>query len=472
MSRPNIILITSDQHRADCLGVAGHPCVATPHLDQLADSGICFDQAHVDAPVCIPARTTLVTGIQSHRYGMCSYSEDYRVDRPRDRFLGALLTRAGYQTELIGKRHWHTDPAFRGGFENVTPLALLGEERRRHGRPYGTTGLGANEVHAGLSQYPPELQSTDWLIDQSIAFLRHRRDPAQPFCLWVSLIDPHPPFIIHEPYYSMYDHDAIPEPVQADWADAADAPIAFRFYREAFADHRMTAAQIRKARAVYYGMITNIDYQLGRLFGELLGQGLWDESCIVYSSDHGELLGDYGSFFKSRMLEAAARVPLIVKAPASWQTAPGRRSDALVEWADLLPTFCSMAQADIPDDVSGTDLNPLLRDEVTSIRSHWHGQVDNQHAWRDAQYKYCYFADDGAELVFDLANDPLEQQDLSGDAELTDRLRRQFIAHLQEEGHTHVDAEGRLRVVGSPLPQEAERMRLAQCKGLPAARRP
>ncbi len=117
--KPNVLFVTSDQHRADTLGCAGHPCVRTPHLDKLAQMGIRFDRAYADCPVCIPARTTLVTGIQAHVYGKPDYAIDYRIERRRELFLGSLLTQAGYQTQIMGKTHWHTEPSFRGGFEGV-----------------------------------------------------------------------------------------------------------------------------------------------------------------------------------------------------------------------------------------------------------------------------------------------------------------------------------------------------------------
>ncbi len=140
------------------MGCAGHACVRTPHLDQLAYEGVRFDQCFSDCPVCIPARTTLITGIQAHRYGSPSYNAGFRIPRERKKFLGSLITAAGYQTCILGKRHWHTDPSFRAGFESHVPnhdektgrLTRLDRERIREvGRRHGTTGLGANEIHAG-----------------------------------------------------------------------------------------------------------------------------------------------------------------------------------------------------------------------------------------------------------------------------------------------------------------------------------
>jgi arylsulfatase A-like enzyme len=193
--QPNIVLITSDQHWADCLGAAGHPCIRTPHLDKLAALGTCFTRAYSDCPLSIPQRTTFITGIKAHNYGMPAYNAAFRILHPREKFLGSLLIAAGYQTHLIGKRHWHTDPSFRAGFECVTPYELLADKIRTHtGRhDVNFSGLGYNEMHPSFNPLPPGLTSTDWAIDRAIDFFNHQRDRTVPFMLWVSLTDPHPP---------------------------------------------------------------------------------------------------------------------------------------------------------------------------------------------------------------------------------------------------------------------------------------
>ncbi|MBD3331449.1 sulfatase-like hydrolase/transferase, partial [candidate division GN15 bacterium] len=116
---PNILLITSDQHRGDCLGSAGHSCIRTPHLDRLSYAGVRFPNAYSNCPVCVPARTAIITGRDARSNGCPSYRDSYRVDRPRESFLGSVITAAGYQTCLLGKTHWHTPISFRAGFETL-----------------------------------------------------------------------------------------------------------------------------------------------------------------------------------------------------------------------------------------------------------------------------------------------------------------------------------------------------------------
>ncbi len=438
--RPNIVLITSDQHRADTLGCTGHPCVRTPHLDMLASEGVRFNQAYTDCPVCIPSRTTLVTGRQAHRYGKPDYAPSYRVNHPRDQFLGALMTAAGYQTCLVGKTHWHTEPSFRGGFEAWVPLSRLQTLQAVYsgGRPGRLTGIGANEFSPTLSAFPARLCSTDWIVDRSMEFIQEReRD--QPFFLWASMIDPHPPNTIHEPYYSMYDSEAVPDPALPEWSEGDSAPYALRFHRAGNGHTWMKSDALRKARGVYYGKVTNIDHQIGRLLGALIAAGVWDNTVIVYSSDHGDHLGDYGDFSKSTFLDGSARIPLIMRY-GPWRDAlgGGHVCDSLVQWADLLPTFCELAGTQPAETVDGVSLLPLCTGQQSAVRDSLHGQIGRQHMFHDGRYKYLYFVEDGRELLFDKSRDPFDEYDLAEAEDLIGPIRQRMVDHLISENHTDV----------------------------------
>jgi arylsulfatase len=466
--RPHILLITSDQHRADTLGVAGHPCVQTPHLDLLAYQGVRYTNCYADCPVCIPARTTLITGRRAHENGMPAYDDRYRVQRDRRDFLGGLLTEAGYQTDLVGKTHWHTEPLFRAGFEHVTWLSELKQQQFAHaGRPGTLVGMGFNEVSPTLSPFPRHLHSTDWCVDQALRFL-DTRERDQPFALWVSLIDPHPPLVIHEPYYSMYREAPMPDAVVPDWVGSPLEPWEHFCDRHTWNKGPMTADEVRAARAVYCGMVTNIDHQIGRLIGQLQASGDWADTLVVYSSDHGEALGDLGTLGKRTFFECSAKLPLIIRPPASWERSahhlPGRVCEDLVEWADLLPTLCDAAGARVPGDVTGRSLLPTVAGERLAPHL-MHGQIEGSHMMHDGRFKYLYSTHDGSELCFDIANDPHDQYPLTG--EHLERLRAAFIEHLASEQHPHLN-EGR------PINQEKTRpevntLRARDVSGLRAA---
>jgi len=433
---PNILFITSDQHRADTMSGTGHPVVETPNLDSLGYDGMRFDRAYVDCPVCIPARTALITGRQAHHNGMPAYGADYRLERGREKFLGSLLTAAGYQTELVGKTHWHTEPDFRAGFEHVTWLSELRRQRLLETRRTTTLdGLGANEIKAGVSEFPPHLYSTNWIVDRCIDFLG-RRERGQPFLLWASFIDPHPPFAIHEPFYSRYRPEDMPPPRVPDWIGTDTEPRDWHNKRHSRNPKPYTEAEIRHARAVYGGMVTNLDQQLGRLFGKLIADGDWENTWVVYTSDHGEMLGDYGLLAKSNFCEASARVPFILRPPSGVPGPRGTVSDALVQWVDLLPTLCDIAGAEVPEDVDGRSLLPVLEGRRGTHHEEIHGQIGDSHMLVRGGLKYLYFADDGSELLFDLEADPHEQTPVT-DARLGE-MRRDLVRHLSGENHEHV----------------------------------
>tara|TARA_R100000027_G_scaffold37666_2_gene27762 strand:- start:50 stop:1498 length:1449 start_codon:yes stop_codon:yes gene_type:complete len=442
MSKPNILFISSDQHRADTLGCAGHPVVRTPHLDGLAYEGVRFNRAYTNCPVCIPARTSLVTGVQAHHYGMPSYNDEYRIDHPRDQFLGSLLTQGGYQTHLAGKTHWHTEPQFRGGFESVTWMSQLRRERLiQSGRSTTLDGMGFNEMTPTLSEVPPELQMSNWIVDRSLDFL-DTRDRDQPFFLWASFQDPHPPLSIHQPFYDMYRDADIPLPTIPDWCDSPQCPAGLYNHRWSWNPKPLSEPEIRDARAIYYGMVSNLDYQLGRLFAKLQLDGDWENTVIVYTSDHGDHLGDCGDIAKSTFLESSANIPLIIRPPMSESYEKGAISDALVDLTDLLPTFCSYGEQEVPSDIDGKDLRPVLTGDTQSIRNHLHGQIEDMHMFHNGEYKYLYFADDGSELAFQVSKDPQDESPITGP--VLEHLRREFIQHLQSENHPHLDADGTL----------------------------
>ena len=439
MDRPNILFITSDQHRGDSLGCTGHPCVQTPHMDKLFHEGTCFDNAYVDCPLCIPARTTLLTGIHGHNYGCCDWAPDFRIDIPREHLLGSQLTRSGYQTELIGKTHWQLDPSDRAGFEHVLTYDALNKQVKQElSRPSAyLTGVGANEPQTDLCQLPPHLHSTDWVVDRSIEFLDNRQ-LNQPFFLWTSFIDPHPPFVAREPYYSMYRDADIPAPLIPEWLESDECPLWLHHHRWTFNPWLLPPEQIRRTREVYYGMITHLDAQLGRLFGYLFQNKLWENTIIIYTSDHGEQLGDYHDFHKQSFYEGSSRVPFLVRFPKKYDYPNAMHSDALIDLADVYPTLLDIAGCNIPDGLDGSSLIPVVAGKQQTHKPFLHGKSAGNHMIRTADYKYLYFIEDGRDQVFDMRGDRQELVSLTDNEALTNSLRQLLIQHLESEESDNV----------------------------------
>lgn len=460
-ARPNLILITADQWRADCLSClqSDHP-VMTPHLDQLASEGTLFSQAYADCPLCMPQRVTFLTGQVASRFGRPS---NFNARTPIDpaTSLPALLTRrAGYQTKAIGKMHFHPDRA-RFGFEHVTlfPNDYVNylEEVGLGGR-YRGHGLGGNEVHAAVSAVPEEHSHTHWVVDEAIKFL-HQRDPDYPFFLWLVFEAPHSPFDPPPPYDRFYDRFEIPEPVTGAWAEGDAAPAEFRKRRLRHNFDYLTPDMIRASRRAYYGLCTHIDYQLGRFFGELQRMGLYQESAIAFCSDHGEHLGDHGVFGKATFLRGGGDIPLIVRLPRSRQTErQPQRIDRPALSADLCPTLLSLAGLEPEADCDGESLLPWLAGEAPRPRTIFGEHTSTAFAF-DGRYKFIYYPAGGVEHLFDLQADPHETTNVCDRPELRARsaaLRDELTAYLQRFDRPMVE-DGRLRATDAAFDRIATR---------------
>lgn len=423
--QPNIILITTDQQRFDTVGESSPEFLRTPHLDQLAREGTTFNRAYADNPLCVPARVSLMTGqsVWQHRMlnnGMTSDAIGH-VDT-----LPSLMRAAGYQTAAIGKMHFGPERA-RHGFEEVILPADYYREMASRGAGLQPMrhGLGQNELYPGMATVPEALTLTAWLCDHAALFIRERRDPTMPFFLWLSLSKPHPPLDPPEPYYSMYRTADIPEPVVGDWASDERSPEAINRMRHKESYDLMPPIVWKEARSAYYGLVTQVDYNIGRVMAALQDKGMLEEALLLFTSDHGEFLGDHRLGNKIFFHDFSAKVPMIVRLPRSWgDTNRGCVVDCLVTHADLLPTFVGVAGGDVPGRVDGRDLVSAARGEGPAPRPYLAAvsagaDVDNEQPWyfgiTDGDWKYIWYPEGGREQLFHLAVDPREIVDLATD---------------------------------------------------------
>ncbi len=436
--RPNIVLITADQWRGDCLGCEGgrHP-VMTPHLNQLAAEGARFSQAYSDCPICIPQRTSMLTG-WSAAHSQRPYNSLERLPVDALTSLPGLLTRqGGYQTKGVGKMHFAPERA-RFGFEHIS-LHPNDYVNWLEGTPfagmYRGHGLGGNEVYPAVSAVPEMYTHTHWIIDQSIRFL-FERDPEYPFFMWMVFEAPHSPFDPPEPFDGMYDHFTIPQPEVGDWALETMPPwLQARIFSQKF--DQITPEMHQEIRRRYYGQVSHIDYQLGRFLGELKTRELYDDTLIIFTADHGEHLGDHGLYGKATYLQSSARVPLIVKLPVGMQLAhPALVIDAPVLTVDLFPTLLQTGEVGLPQGVDGTSLLPALRSgqgDAERIICGESGRGDGSAFALGSGFKYIYYAGGGFEQLFDLQHDPDDLHDLAGlheHAGIQSHLRKAMIDYL------------------------------------------
>ncbi len=468
--RPNIVLIMADQWRGDCLSLAGHPVVHTPYLDELALDGARFSRAYSATPTCIPARAALFTGQTQATHGRVGYRDGVAWDYPIT--LAGEFTRYGYQTQAIGKMHVYPERS-QMGFQNVIlhdgylhyargrnpDLDCVDDYlpwlRQQLGRDadYFDHGLNCNSVVARPWDKPEALHPTNYVITQGIEFLK-RRDPRKPFFLFLSFHRPHPPYDPPEWAFEQYLGREMPAPPVGDW-EQVFASLADPF-RPDCAYGRIAPYVLQRARAGYYGHMTHIDHQVNRFLERLAEFGLRDNTYLLFTSDHGEMLGDHALFRKGYAYEGSAHIPMLLTGPHDSGIRPGSLLDALVELRDVMPTLLDCAGLPIPSSVEGRSFLPLARGEAEPWREWLHGEhtvFGMSMQWvTDGRWKYVWFSSDGHEQLFDLTNDPCECHDLAATGNCADQLRRcrqVLIGALQDREEGFVD-EGRL-VAGRPV---------------------
>jgi len=428
--RRNVILICADQWRGDCLSIAGHPVVRTPFLDGLASGGSWFSNAYSATPTCVPARMSLITGLRAETHRRVSYIDGVPFDI--DVTLPGVFRDSGYQTQAIGKMHYSPERA-RLGFDDVLLHdGYLHYSRRRDRDPrwyddylswlrgqsgesavsdYLDNGVNCNAVVARPWDKPESLHPTNWIVSQAEEWL-YRRDPLRSFFLYLSFHRPHAPYdppdwAFDQYLYGQPDH----EPPVGDWADE------FAEFRN---DHRPDShvahydqRTMNRARAGYYGHMSHIDMQLDRLF-EILGEfGVRDDTVIMFTSDHGDMMGDHGMWRKGYPYEGSARIPLILAGPG---IVKGGRPEVIAELRDVMPTLLECAGIPVPESVEGRSLLPTiatLDGPEPEGRKFLHGEhvvLGQSMQWiRTRDWKYVWLSKSGSEQLFDMRGDRQER---------------------------------------------------------------
>lgn len=476
--KPNLLFITVDQMRWDCLSSLGHPVVDTPNLDRLAASGVLFQNAYTATPTCIPARAAMMTGMSQRSHGRVGYQD--RVPWRYEHTIAGELAKAGYHTQCVGKMHVFPARNLCGFHNVVLHDGYLHHNRIKHeveadrhfdqcddylvwlrqqaGADIDITDLGLDCNASTVARpwhLPERLHPTNWTVTQSIDFLR-RRDPGKPFFLWTSFVRPHSPLDPPQAYFDLYRDAEIPDPPVGNWVDEAAALQGANDPTTVFG--KLPKHRLNRARTGYYALITHIDDQIGRLLNALQEYGVHHNTLIVFTSDHGEMMGDHHYFRKSLPYEGSAKIPLIVCDPGGrLGLRPGTRVDRVTELRDLMPTLLEAAGAAIPEMVEGASLLPLCRGtDKVSWRNYIHGEhaygARSNHFVTDGREKYIWFSQTGEEQFFDLHNDPSECVNLAGHPEWAARValwRDRVVCELEgrEEGYV---VEGRLQVGKQP----------------------
>mgnify|MGYP005841648135 CR=1 FL=1 len=452
MDRPNILWFCTDQQRFDTIGALGFPGVDTPTVDRLVRNGVAFTRCYVQSPICTPSRASFLTGrypssVRTTRNGNAFFP-------PEPRLVTKLLADAGWACGLVGKLHLasaygRTEPRAEDGYE-LFAYSHAPRDDWRVGHAYAdwvrARGASLAELTASLDGVPAELHQTTWACETAAAFALERRD--RPWLLSVNVYDPHPPFNPPASYRALFDPARMPPPLfrPSDLAQQAKLAV-LDFQSKARDPHELDikhpilakpparglyaaddptpgARDAWTLKAAYYAMIKLIDDRLAGLLDALEGSGQLDRTVILFTSDHGEMLGDHGLIEKGcRFYEGLVHVPMVWSWPARF--ARDLRAPALVMAMDIAPTLLELAGLEPLPEMQGRSLLPILEGRASPDRHHPFVRSEYLDAldlpdgtratmWFDGRHKLSLYHDHGLAELYDLEGDPDEFENLWG----------------------------------------------------------
>ena len=511
MQRPNLLLITLDQFRADCLGAAGHPLVRTPNLDRLATEGVRFTHHFANCAPCGPSRASLLTGLWQMNHRVTSNGAPLADGLP---MLPRMLRAGGYDPTLFGYSDTALDPAtlaaddprrtsyeqpmsgFSAGLlldDDIGPwiewLAQRGYDvPAEHRRIYEPADVAIPEGRGATwrpAVYSAEHTESAFMTTTALEWLGDPARGDEPWCAHLSYLRPHPPYLAPAPYHDMYDPADVPDPVRR--ASPADEAALHPFLTGALTvvPSPLDELDQRQLAATYFGMISEVDAQAGRLLDGLDDLGMRDDTVVVLTSDHGEQLGDHWLIEKLGFFDQSYRIPLIIRWPAM-AGSPGRVVDAFTENVDITPTLLDLAGLQLPDFCDGASLRPFLdadlhgdaaperwreavhvefdfREPTSGLIEQVFGLRQDQCAIavrRDRHSKYVQFCGDQPALYFDLDDDPGELVDLAADpgraADVLGAAQRLLATRMEHTdprlANTRATASGTVHRADPPRP--------------------
>jgi len=451
--KPNILLIISDEHNAGALGCYGNDVIQTRNLNALAGRGVVFDNCYCNSPLSVPSRLSFTSGKYISRVGAWSNkcwlpSADYPT-------LPRMLNAAGYESVLCGKMHYD------------------------HTRRYGFTEIGGNmnrnrKTGAGKRRDPDDLQPKPGISGRfkqfhtaedsgvlkhdrqvtaaTVDFLRNRKADDKPLFLLAGYVAPHFPLIVPEKYFRHYE-GKVPMPVIPE-GHLESLARNYKHLRIGFNIEDVPADTVRKGRELYYGLTQWLDEQIGMVLDALAKSDLADNTIVVYTTDHGENMGEHDLWWKNCMFDHAARVPLIVSWPKRWN--PGQRRTQACSLLDLMQTVAELAGADVPKDCNGQSMvkwldRPATKWKDMAVSEYYAHNIASGFAMlRMGRFKYVYHtpadADHPAEHeLYDLHADPCEFHNLASESAHKDRIRKMHAALVNEIGEHPDSTELRCR---------------------------
>jgi choline-sulfatase len=408
---PNVLFLMSDEHAPNALHCNSNRLIRTPALDALAKTGLLFTSAYCQNPICVPSRASLITGIMPSHVNVFGNNGGLNEKTT----LATVFQASGYTTEWLGKEHWGGDPGFGSANDAVK------EEQK-------TRCTDANAFRKKIGRLPQDAEVADYPVDDkldsvttehALRFLENHGD--KPFFLGVSYKNPHFPFGIQQYYYELYK-DVMDSP-RVTTTMLNDLCEISRKERDKFELSTLTDTQTRMARAMYYGMVTYIDDQIGKILNKLDQLGLRENTIIVYTSDHGELAGEHGLWYKNSFYESSVSVPFIWSFPKRLPTKT--RINAHVMNMDIFPTLCELCEIPVPNNLEGSSLLPLMMGKEDgkkriALSENYRGGVAGRMIRMD-RWKYCWYSKGSAQL-YDLVDNPAEERNLIANPHYADLI--------------------------------------------------
>ncbi|SKC76595.1 sulfatase family protein [Maledivibacter halophilus] len=444
--QPNILLITTDQQRFDTICAGGYEYMNTPNLDRLAEEGCLFTNAYSPNPACIPARHNIISGLTAKYHG---FDENY-FDNSRQMpynipTFPELLSNAGYDTVAIGKMHFqpcrrHNGfnrmytmeeiPVFRQDDDYAMYLKEnnLGHYRSVHGVRHLLYMLPQQ------SFIPTKHHGSTWVANKTIDIIKEN-SKKRPFMIWSSFIHPHPPFDVPSEWANLYDDVDLPQGYESI---TPISPLAEE--NKHIADYP-NKDYLKRAKQLYCSAISFVDYNIGRILDYLEKTNQIDNTLIIFTSDHGEMLGDNGTYQKFLPYDSSSKVPFIVRYPKYIN--PGTKDECMVDLNDIFPTFLDAAEVDYPANYKLPGESIFLKEGMKDRNYQYVEYNKGNKRWvslRNKRYKYNYYYGGGKEELFDLGNDSKERVNLLFDCkdskilEIKVSLRRKLVQYEKTWG--------------------------------------
>jgi len=452
-TKPNIIVIITDEHNAGVLGCYGNDIVRTPNLDGLARRGLTFESCYCNSPLCVPSRLSFTSGKYVSRVG--AWSNNCWLPSADYPSLPRILNAAGYESYLCGKMHY--DRTRRYGFEeiggNMNTHVKTGRGARRKADdlvPQQGISKRFDEFHPG--DHSRILDHDRDVTAGTVKFLKDRKSDGKPFFLLAGYLAPHFPLIVPERCWEPYK-GRVPMPVIPD-GHLESQVLNHQHLRIAFNVEDAPDEIVRKGRELYYGLTQWVDEEIGKVLNVLAESDVADNTVVIYTTDHGENMGEHGLWWKNCVYEHAARVPLIVSWPARW--GGGQRRTEACSLVDVVQTIAELGGAKTPGDWDGDSMvqwmdSPDARWKDIAVSEYYGHNIASGFAMiRSGNYKYVYHTPpEGRQSpereLYDLEADPGEFNNLAGQEEHQDLVRELHAALVNELGEHPDTIEQRCR---------------------------